>query len=126
MKNEINWEQKAVDAIDAVAAKIGAGANHFYPILVKQQVIEGLQSLALALILFSIAGVLIFVGFKNAKKFKSEKIRPHDLTSPRATFINTMLISSIVFIIIGCQHVHLTMILNPEYHALKDILGMFK
>jgi len=117
MDKTIDWEQKASTALDAVAAKLGAGVDHFWPLFVREQVIQGYTCLLMIFLFWFvyIFVILVCVKFKN-KLNEFAIIIPVFIGLIGFAFSSTVLIDQKV---IG-------KILNPEYHALKEVTGLMK
>ncbi len=122
METKINWEQKAVDAIDAIAAKIGAGTEHFWPILVEQQIIEGSVTIGLSLFFLIISSIALFFGVRIYKRIEGETSSEDFLW----WFIPAGACIVALFMTAMNLSLKTTYILNPEYHALKDLMEMMK
>lgn len=130
MSNKINWEQKAVEAIDAIAAKLGSGVDHFYPILIKQQYIEGFAAFLGSLSFLAISIIFLIVMLKKRGSYSAEFESQNDDFSPRGSFTLTLLITSsctfLIALLIFSTNEVLTKIFNPEYHAFREIIEMMK
>jgi hypothetical protein len=100
--------------IDALAAKLGVGIEHFWPIFVKQQFTTGLLDCGLSLILF----VLVILCVRGMTSEKAD----HD------GFFTICLIGTIIgtifFFISG--YCGIMEVSNPEYFALKSAMEMMK
>jgi len=67
-----NVEQKVIEAFDVIADKLGTGVEHFWPIFVKQQILNELSDIFIWLF-FSIVLALIFDFEKKRHKNKLDK-----------------------------------------------------
>ena len=67
MENVIDWEQKAVSALDAIAEKLGTGVEHFWPMFIKEQVISGFISIAIPITIFSSLVCAVYVYHRITK-----------------------------------------------------------
>lgn len=117
--------EKMVDKwLEVVAEKLGLGIEHFWPIIVRQQVIEGLITIA-----FFFVCVTIFLWLMRKVLILREKWDPNN---PKWTeeetkyficsiFAATFFILSFAVIVSIIADNAITHIINPEYHAIMDI-----
>lgn len=131
MNKEI--QQQAIDMIHSLGSgiatlgdKIGIGAAHMWPILVKQQYIDGLTGL-----ISDVMGILIFVSlififimalksFKNLGRYEAGE--PQIIVMILCGIIGLpSLVISTVSITDDMRH-----LLNPEYYAAIDIIERIK
>jgi len=156
METTIDWEQRAIEALNAIAEGLGQGANHFYPIIVRQHVIEAAIWIAVPLVMASILLTMAYYNFKNLKDSavltpeELEDVRKHnkqqkeeykhypslqDLKPERRLISNLdgtfLAITSIIGLLALLFLVINTCrfsgaLINPEYYALKDILNLMK
>jgi hypothetical protein len=112
--------------ISVLANKAGMAAEHFWPVLIQQQVIEGWWGIALFLILL--------IGFVSAFRLLFRNL-PADITievSPKQ-FV-CILVGAVVGVLlfIGmCLNLsdvgnNIARIKNPEYYAIKSLVDMVK
>ena len=128
---------KAFDYIDAMASKLGVAAEHVYEILVKQQIISGIITLFISLILIMVA---VIVAITTIKTIKYAELRggyyswdkkplnswgryqkigdgiPFGLINFAAS---VCAITSLFTISYGIK-----VLINPEYYAIKEILSV--
>ena len=136
---KINWEQQALDAINAISDKLGQGADHFYTILVRQQVIDGsISFVGPILFILGSTGLLIWTIKKRKDQRTLDKITqeaiaaknveiaefnakqdsyyykraPLDLESGYPEWLNGVFITSIV--LLSLAFLSLTVVLNHE------------
>ena len=106
--------QPVLDYLDKIGEKIGQGAEHIWPWLIKQQYIES----TIAWIVFIICGLLWIPVYKeacNEHDWENEWILIVMISLGVASFF------SLVFLFVeGFDF------LNPEYWALKDLMYMIK
>ena len=117
MNKAIDWEQKAVNALDAIAEKLGMGVDHFWPMFVKEQVISGVAWMLFGVLLLIIAGVS-FIKIKRAYKedgLCTTKVIGYEVLLPFCLILGTL-----------CITANFSKILNPEYHALRSVMKMMK
>ena len=113
--------EKVDSLFTALSAKIGVASDHFWPIFVKQQQIEGVT-----ILLFVVIGVFLsFVLFKLAKKIGKADILNEDLYIPLYVFSIVFGGISILYLFIDGPD-SVGKIINPEYSALKEIGALFK
>ena len=105
---------KIENALTIMAEKLGVASDHFYPIVVEQQVIQGWIYIWTAIPLFIIASILFIIGFSELKA-RSEG-------AGWAFFIG-LIFYGVFVAVIGTN---LAQILNPEYYALMEIKGFIQ
>lgn len=108
--------QKADELIKSIASKMGMAADHFYPILLKQQVVS-----AWLWIIAAVCAWAILIGgtFFICKATKSVDDEGTVFGFITCIGIITLFISIVAFSSIG-------QIINPEYYALTEILTYLK
>lgn len=128
MNNEIDWESKASNILDVLVDQIGAGVEglgkgveYYYPLFVKQQMIEGGVSLTVVAILILLN---IFIVRFVVRKTREEEDFAYDHFPILVVAMIFPLISLVAVVDLGIPAV--TQLLNPEYHALKEIMEMIK
>ena len=105
--------------IEKLAAQIGVTVDKVWPWLVQQQVLEGWTSLAATLLAVVIGIVLLGVGRRILLKTSEDLCVPF------------FVIGGVIFMIAAIAvffhgPISVQQILNPEYAALKDLIGMVK
>jgi len=128
--NTVHLVEKFGDKMDqyfqALADKAGVATDHFWPIFVKQQYIEGISLLVLLMIGF-IACVLLFrMGINHVENFDS---RNYPKSTPKVLigFIAGTILSAIVFIGFATEgSATIGKIINPEYYAVQSLVQMVK
>jgi len=108
--------EKAMEILRWLGDQIGEGAEHFWPVIVREQWIEALPWLSLP---FFMAG-LWWILHRTAKKINSEDDRAVALIA-----INIVC----PLVLLGCMVVfcgRFPQFFNPEYHAMQDVLEMIK
>lgn len=103
---------KIENALTIMAEKLGVASDHFYPIVVEQQAIEGWIGIWLSVPIFIVALVLTLIALSEVKRNGS----------------GIVFIMSIIAYIIGGVILSTTLgqILNPEYYALMEIKDFIK
>jgi amino acid transporter len=101
-------------------------ADHFWPIFVKQQMIEGIYTACSWIIGILIAGVMLFMAIRNIKLVDKEDNK----TAIPLTIIGFVCFAvlALVCLISACsvgQEV-ISKIFNPEYHAVQSLIKMVK
>lgn len=112
--------------IAVLASKAGVVAEHFYPVLVRQQVIEGWSSVALLLV--SLIGcILAFtVVFKSIPKNDPDDITPKQVVSSITGGVVGVILFLITLFETGELSTDISKINNPEFHAIKSLIQMVK
>lgn len=128
---------KVTAYLDTVANKLGVTAGKVWPWLVKQQVLEGISVAITAVV----CGVLTCVGIKGMIKYWGESTNRRDDESydenndreTRVFFFRTLytsvgVIAFLIFLIFAIDLINsgLWKLLNPEYHALMDLISAVK
>lgn len=117
--------------ITTLATKAGVATEHFYPIFITQQRIEGISNLCLMIIGIFIAVSLLIFGFKNASIHTSSEYNSKEEhnAEPRMIFgfVAGIIFSIIVSIAIMAGFTEtIGQISNPEYHAIQSLVQMVK
>lgn len=107
--------ERVGDAVAALASQIKVPAEHVYGVLVKQGKVIGISSLCAWV--FSVLLLVI-----SSAIYRTNKINhPHDdndwYIACVVTSVVLVIFSSVTFFVTG-----LPCLINPEYHAIKDIL----
>lgn len=111
--------------VSVLATKAGMAAEHFYPVLIRQQVIEGWSSIILALI--GLVGCVLAFSLLSKSLTKD----PGDMT-PKRIFsaicgaIFGIILFLITFINIGGLATSVAKINNPEFYAVRYLVQMVK
>ena len=108
-------QQQVIERIDALAAKMGVAADHFWPILVRQQIIEAYTNIVLLVFAAALSVVLAVVAKYQFDKDNEGIAFPLGAASGVVGFIVFVVLSSDGSSIVSA-------ILNPEYAALMDVL----
>ena len=119
---------KLIEAGKELAAQlsiaVGQGAEWLWPILVKQQYVQGFQALlgcsAIAGVLYLIARLLI----KDSGKVKAKERRAYEDWEPAATAGWSFLLSiaGTLLLVLGLS-LALGRFINPEFYALDYLLS---
>lgn len=107
--------------IQTAANKAGAGVEHFWPILVKQQIMTGYIHAGLSILFALILLYLWLLFFKNKRRMQDEYTDTFDL-------IAILCFASAIYFLIFCASISntITKITNPEYHALQSVIKSIK
>lgn len=115
-------QTKAAEMLDAMAAKMGVAVDHFWPVLVRQQVIEGVWFFASFFIAIVGCGSVGWYCIRQENK-RNDPWGP--IQSVYA--VPGIIFTALAFVLLVPAIVEgvgaLTQIVNPEYAALMDILG---
>lgn len=116
-------------AITAIADGLSVGAEHVYGILVKQQVVYAISELTV-IIFFSGLSVYLLSRSCTIYRRKAAYNKNYDFGDEGeevAMLVPGLLIASIVLISIVIEASDIiTGLVNPEYDAIQEILGMIK
>ena len=116
--------QKLDNYINVLSSKLGVAAEHLWPVLVRQQVIEGWTEILITtfftLSFLIIVKLLINFDFKNVDNDPNKQLK------------------IIIFVIIGLTSIgfssgrlvlvtqDISRIVNPEFHAIQSLSRMIK
>lgn len=116
--------QEVLSRLDALAAKLGVAANHLWGVLVRQAYVDALGSLLFALI----AAALTYGFYRVVLYGRAEKW--YDGYDTELAVVGTGVVGvglvvcvviALVQLVAGIQNVA-----NPEYFALRHVLGALK
>lgn len=124
---------EVLSRLDAVGAELSKGAAFGYEVLVRQQVIEGIVGLLLAVIFAAVFVVAIRFGRGSYKSFVANKLgnrKPnyfdmaYDMTDWTGPIGVPLGIASLAFGILSLVNLvgGLQKLLNPHYYAIYEIL----
>ena len=122
-ENTTQLMEKFGDKLDhhlqALAIQAGIATEHFWPIFVRQQMIEGVTSL-FAMVLSALIAFFLFKMFINSSK---EDNSPKNVIG----FVFGMVLSIMCFgIMINEGANSIGKIFNPEYYAVQSLVEMVK
>ena len=104
---------KLENGLTILAQQFGVGADHFYPIIVEQQVVSGWLWVGISIPLLIIATFFIIVSFQQVKEGKDI------FSSVTAGLIFYLVAGTTIAVNIGS-------IINPEYYALHEVMNMLQ
>lgn len=115
--------------ITALASKAGVAADHFWPIFVKQQMIEGIYAGCLWCMGLLIAISALTIAMLNNPYSSDEQAKQHPNALPKTiigfiVFATLTSICAIAAIDVGQEIISKTF--NPEYHAVQSLVNMVK
>lgn len=113
--------------ISVLTSKAGVAAEHFWPVLVQQQVVEGWSGIIATLLNVIMFGLALKLFFRSLPNDKYD-----NLLSPKAiggVFVGAII--GILFLIPICINVsnlqkNVSKITNPEYYAIQSLVTMVK
>lgn len=124
--------KKAFEYIDAVASNLGVATEYVFTILVRQQFAEGIAWLVISIITVVLGGFLLkwfFRGTNEKLKGIREKQanRWYETSDGEDIFLGLRWVvfvaySIFVIVVLSTLPNTITQIINPEYHAIKEIL----
>lgn len=116
--------EEILKRIDLLAAKLGVTADHIWAVLVKQARVEAAEWIIWSLFWFILSGACAYM---SRWLYKLEKTGNRSHEVEEAYFLFAAVPSGIAFVIAaGCLANILTLFVNPEYWALKQIMEMMK
>jgi hypothetical protein len=110
-------QQQVIDGLKLLGEKLGAGAQHFWPVLIRQKVLDGIECL--------LGAVLLSPSFLFVRRMWNAACeaddREYECGCRVAAIVAIFLIgiSTFVLLINGAD-----LLLNPEYWALKSLTDM--
>jgi len=121
LTREMSSEVKTV--LGAIADQLGLAVDHFYPVFVQQQVVEGMFGLCGTLLMIIMFVVSVIAAVKYSKTFVTSGSEQIPLAS--LLFGGVALILGLICLIRVCDNNFMrddfTKVFNPEYHAVKEI-----
>ncbi len=113
-----NLPQTISQVIDTLSQKFGSTGRALWESIVRQQIISSSYELFISIVLV-IAGIIIFPGWY--RKIEDLTIGTDDCWVAWIPFV--IILSFVIIFIIVSVYDFITAISNPQYAALKDILG---
>jgi hypothetical protein len=110
--------EELLKRLDALATKMGTTVDHLWPVLLRQQRIEGIYDVVVGLLL-----VVVCVAIWRAT---GKYIREHEYDSDIAWPVRVVGIGIFGLFALVLFGEAITCLLNPEYAALKALAEMFK
>lgn len=117
--------EKAIDKgfalLDQIAAKLGLTVDYLWPFMVKEQIVQFVVSCLF--LVFGLVGMVVV-----SKYFDYKRISDSDGGGVKNVLIAVVGAVLIVTAFVGFMEFwsNLPNFLNPEYHALKDLMKMVK
>ena len=116
----VGLSNEVLAKIDALAQKMGVTVEQIWPWLIKQQYVEAFYPLAL----FGIFSIALFPTYRFLKKIKWDD---YELSVDQVIGIALGICVGIGFCVSAIAFiVEFKNIFNPQYWALKDLIGMIK
>lgn len=122
-----NLAEKFEIVFGQLAEKMGQGTEYFWPIFVKQQVVEAISLLGIIGVIF-VTLVCCLIGIKRfapAAKEERDDWYPASIAMFSCTIVSVILIVAMC-INLSNYEVIATGLINPEYAAIKDVVKMVK
>ena len=126
---------KVSSIIDQLCAQLGIAAEHFYPIYVKQMMVEGIAELASICSSFIVFILCTFLIVKSYRKCsETERNKENNLNFDDSNYFPLYILSIFLTIAFGAlffvcfvnSPVYIGKCFNPEYAALQKIISMVK
>jgi len=110
--------------IKTLAEKIGVGAEHFWPVFVKQQYVEGVSSIITWIIPIIVGSIISYIFYKF-HVIEKEKNKGY-YEDGYAFSCGFSIVVTLMILIIALFRISYAIpkIFNPEYSALRDIIEM--
>jgi hypothetical protein len=107
-----------IKRLDAVAAKVGQGMDHFWPLMVRQEVIEGVVALVVWAVIALALAVAGRIAAKRGVTDKDGDVSP---------IVVLLVVLVFAFILLTGVAIDASIdMLNPEYAALMNLLEVAK
>lgn len=122
---DANVAEQVKDVLDHVAEKLAVPVGHLWEVLVRQQVVEGWMGVGYWIVF---AAALIVMVYLSPRMYKwAESLTDGYDGHPGGYF--AVIVPSVVLVILFlvstiCLGDDITKIVNPEYHALNEVLGL--
>ncbi len=115
------YGEKVTGVLQQLAEKIGVGIDHFYPVFVKQQQLEGISFFALILL-------FVFIAVLSLKFRRDSDFLKNDEPSLRlfTTIFGLAVCIGILITLTSSGITCFSQIFNPEYNAIKEITNLIK
>ena len=115
----IGLSEEVLSKLDALAAKIGVTVEQVWLWVVKQQYVDAIYYSITASIFIIITTTMMILTKKYWEKIEKESLE--------GFFVGVNIVVSIITIItISIALTAIPNVFNPEYWALKDLMGMIK
>ena len=116
--------EKLDEYLGALANQAGVAAEHFYPIFVRQQTIEGFVGLVLILLFSIVVFVFLRMGFNNIVNFQNDNAA--GIKCPLGFIGGVVLTIILLCILLNDGSTVVGKIVNPEYFAVKSLVEMVR
>ncbi len=112
------YGEKINSALEQLAAKVGVGVDHFWPVLVSQQKMEGIIQISTWIVITLITSFLFLYSYKRQETLFGES----NITRKDISFLFGLMLSiflSLSFLLETRGSI--TKVINPEYYALQEL-----
>jgi len=114
---ELDVGQNLTELLQRLAEKIGTTTDKIFPWYVKQQVLEGYTSIVIILSLLTASIMIMAYNYKKAN-WSDSGFNQHSTITLAGSLVAVMIIFALI--LNGSEYI--TQILNPNYHALHNLL----
>lgn len=110
--------------LDELGKRLGPAGSHVFELAVRQQVIQGIITLATQGIVIALGLVAVAVGiWLHKKEIKAGTNWPTDPTIGFfVSFVGGLVVGLALFMLLITLPTTITQLINPEYAAIKEIL----
>jgi len=112
------YTDKIGESLTALAEALKVPAEFVFETLVKMQIVEGVTSLLIGIMVFICSFIALFIGYKTIET-------KEELSVPCFIFGGFAFVLMLVFTVISGGDV-MSQIFVPEYHAIMEIKGFIK
>ena len=117
---------KVDNYIQIIASKSNMATDHFWPIFIKQQYLEGWGILGTG-VFFILLGLFLCLLFRKQPFFTDYSAEADCPTKRFFTTIIGLIVLFVTFIVLAIKSLDIiSKLYNPEYAAIKEILWMIK
>ncbi len=110
------FQEKIIEYIDALAAKLGVAAEHVYGVLVRQQVVEGI-------VYTVVTAILLLTSIAMCKELVKQILNSEDFSGKEIIFGFALILTGVIVVAtVTFLPDQILKIYNPEYYAIKTIL----
>lgn len=108
--------------IEEMANSLGVAAEHVYELLVRQQVISGVITIAAFVLAWAIFGAICTATTRKSETDKYGEVNGYAVIS---LLSGVVLVISLIFGFIEIAGA-VKQLVNPEYYAIREIMDVFK
>lgn len=116
----VNMKKEVLERFDVLAAKLGTTAEYLWEVMVRQASV-----IAIEIVLFAVAVFLASAGLYILVRHRWEKLDMDDSPEPVLYWALAAILAVSDFVAVLGLFMLPTLLMNPEYWALKKVAEMF-